>query len=117
MERLQSDTEKILAISQSMIQPNHPYHGFTHGNRGTLIVNPKRQNIDMLAELRRFYEEFYSANVMCLCVSGGILWDCNKGEPSGLICDLILRQENNIFVGRSLVMVTVNQGLKDCIFR
>ena len=69
MERLQSDTEKILAISQSMIQPNHPYQGFTHGNRGTLIVNPRRQNINMLAGLRKFYEEYYSANIMCLCVS------------------------------------------------
>ena len=69
MEGIQRDSEKISSILTSMLQPNHPYHGFSCGNRESLVVNPKKQNIDTLAELRKFYDKYYSANLMCLCVS------------------------------------------------
>ena len=69
MEGIQKDSEKICSILTSMLQPNHPYHGFSCGNRESLVVNPKKQNIDTLAELRKFYDKYYSANLMCLCVS------------------------------------------------
>ena len=69
MEGLQKDSEKISSIMTSLLQPDHPYFGFSCGNRESLVVNPKKQNVDVLAELRKFYDKYYSANLMCLCVS------------------------------------------------
>lgn len=69
MEGLQKDSEKISSIMTSLLQPDHPYFGFSCGNRESLVVNPKKQNVDVLAELRKFYDKYYSANLMCLCIS------------------------------------------------
>ena len=68
MEGLQSDTQKLESILISLIQSDHPFNRFTTGNMETLLEkHVKDGNISQ--ELRKFYEQFYSASCMCLCVS------------------------------------------------
>ena len=69
MESLQSDSEVLTQICQSIIQTDHPFNRFTMGNKETLVNAPKRNGVDYLEELREFHGRYYSANLMCLCVS------------------------------------------------
>ena len=68
MEGLQSDTQKLEAIYISLIQSDHPFNRFTSGNKETLLEKQEDAE-DITQELRKFYEQYYSANLMYLCVS------------------------------------------------
>lgn len=51
------------------INPAHPLSNYVMGgNKRTLRTNPQSQNIDVLAAVHDFFNKYYSANLMKLCV-------------------------------------------------
>ncbi|KAL7067188.1 putative insulinase [Cryptosporidium serpentis] len=49
---------------------SHPIHKFTTGNKETLETIPKYKNIDVYEELLKFYDKYYSSNIMCALLYG-----------------------------------------------
>ncbi|ORX53679.1 hypothetical protein DM01DRAFT_1336212 [Hesseltinella vesiculosa] len=69
-KNLQSDSWRVAQIEKSLSNKNHPWHKFETGNLETLMGSPKKQGLDIRDELLRFHSNYYSANIMKLCVLG-----------------------------------------------
>uniref|UniRef100_A0A7S3Q5Z2 Insulysin n=1 Tax=Chaetoceros debilis TaxID=122233 RepID=A0A7S3Q5Z2_9STRA len=54
---------------------HHPFANFSWGNRQSLVDLPKENNIDMMKELRKFYNAHYYAQNMSLVVIGAYSLD------------------------------------------
>ncbi|KAL3533780.1 hypothetical protein ACH5RR_007301 [Cinchona calisaya] len=67
-KNLLSDVWRMSQIDKHLSSKDHPYHKFSTGNWDTLEVRPKEKGIDTRQELLKFYEEYYSANIMHLVV-------------------------------------------------
>ncbi|XP_037495283.1 insulin-degrading enzyme-like 2 isoform X2 [Jatropha curcas] len=55
-------------LQKHLSDHDHPYHKFNVGNLESLENQPKEKGLDIRAELIKFYEENYSANLMHLVV-------------------------------------------------
>ncbi|XP_076245093.1 insulin degrading metalloproteinase isoform X2 [Calliopsis andreniformis] len=64
------DTWRLDQLEKSSADPKHPFSKFGTGNRETLEIIPKQKGINVREELIKFYETFYSSNLMSLCVLG-----------------------------------------------
>ncbi|KAJ2330806.1 metalloprotease, partial [Coemansia sp. RSA 2681] len=53
----------------------HPYSGFNVGNTETLMGAAKELGLDLREELIKFYEKYYSADIMRLVVVGNYSLD------------------------------------------
>ncbi|QID86943.1 metalloprotease [Saccharomyces pastorianus] len=69
-KNLQNDIWRIYQLDKSLTNPNHPYHKFSTGNIETLGESPKENGLNIRDELLKFHKDFYSANIMKLCVLG-----------------------------------------------
>ena len=69
-KNLQNDMWRSFQLSKALCRPDHPFHKFGSGNQETLGEGPKKEGIDLRAELLSFHENYYSANVMKLVVLG-----------------------------------------------
>ena len=69
-KNLATDTWRIDQLEKSSADPNHPFSKFGTGNKQTLDVIPKKKGINVRQKLLEFHENFYSANIMALCVLG-----------------------------------------------
>ncbi|XXQ37960.1 Insulin-degrading enzyme [Plasmodiophora brassicae] len=70
-KNLQNDTWRIHQLRKSTAnQKMTAITKFGTGNLQTLSTVPASQGIDTRAALIKFYETFYSSNVMCLCIYG-----------------------------------------------
>uniref|UniRef100_A0A1J3JW63 Zinc-metallopeptidase, peroxisomal n=2 Tax=Noccaea caerulescens TaxID=107243 RepID=A0A1J3JW63_NOCCA len=69
-KNLLSDTWRIRQLQKHLSREDHPYHKFSTGNMETLHVRPEARGIDTRSELLKFYDEYYSANIMHLVVYG-----------------------------------------------
>ncbi|XP_071554221.1 insulin-degrading enzyme-like isoform X2 [Temnothorax nylanderi] len=69
-ENLTNDEWRFIALETLSVKPDHPYSKFSLGNRETLSKIPKEKNINVRNRLLEFYETYYSANIMSLCVLG-----------------------------------------------
>ncbi|CAO3590985.1 unnamed protein product [Absidia cylindrospora] len=69
-KNLQSDAWRVAQIEKTLTDPHHPWHKFETGNLETLMETPKRLGLDVREELLRFHNDYYSANIMRLCVLG-----------------------------------------------
>ena len=81
-DSLQSDSNRHQQFFCSLALPNHPLRNFpwgtieSHdnhvitcvGNRETLKVVPSEKGVDVVENLRKFYELYYSASYMTLTV-------------------------------------------------
>ncbi|TGZ56631.1 Insulin-degrading enzyme, partial [Temnothorax longispinosus] len=68
-ERLTDDEWRFeQALVKLSIKPDHPYSKLNIGNKKTLNETPKKDNIDVKDRLKKFYEKYYSANIMSLCI-------------------------------------------------
>ncbi|XP_057329083.1 insulin-degrading enzyme-like [Microplitis mediator] len=67
---LNDDDARIDQIVRSSIDPKHPYAKFFTGNKNTLIDKPKEMGINIRSELIKFYQRWYSSNLMALTVFG-----------------------------------------------
>ncbi|XP_024189601.1 insulin-degrading enzyme-like 1, peroxisomal [Rosa chinensis] len=69
-KNLLSDGWRMNQLQKHLSAANHPYHKFSTGNWDTLEVQPKAKGLDTRHELIKFYEEYYSANIMHLVIYG-----------------------------------------------
>ncbi|XP_071560396.1 insulin-degrading enzyme-like isoform X2 [Temnothorax nylanderi] len=67
-ELLTKEEYRLIALEKLSIKPDHPYSKFDAGNKETLDEIPKKLKINVGTELRKFYEKYYSANIMSLCI-------------------------------------------------
>tara|TARA_R110002049_G_scaffold25549_9_gene89570 strand:- start:5037 stop:7901 length:2865 start_codon:yes stop_codon:yes gene_type:complete len=64
---LKSDSRRNLDVLQEVMNPEHPYSQFSVGSLDTLA---DREGSSIRDELIRFYDDYYSANIMRLAVLG-----------------------------------------------
>lgn len=69
-KNLQNDIWRMYQLDKSLSNTDHPYHKFSTGNLQTLHEIPSAKGINVRDELLSFYKNFYSANLMKLCVLG-----------------------------------------------
>lgn len=69
-KNLQNDIWRIYQLDKCLSNFDHPYHKFSTGNLTTLGTNPTAKGLNIRDELLKFYNEYYSANLMKLCVIG-----------------------------------------------
>ncbi|KFK34996.1 hypothetical protein AALP_AA5G220700 [Arabis alpina] len=69
-KNLLTDSRRMSQLQKHLSREDHPYHKFGTGNMETLQVRPKAKGIDTRSELIKFYDEYYSANIMNLVVYG-----------------------------------------------
>ena len=65
-----NDYRRLFQLSKCLSDPGHSYSKFGTGNRQTLSTTPKENNVDVRELLLAFHKEFYSANIMKLCILG-----------------------------------------------
>ncbi|TMW67012.1 hypothetical protein Poli38472_012128 [Pythium oligandrum] len=70
MNYLQDDYWRMNQLHHTLGNPKHPFHRFGVGNLKTLSETPKERGIDVRAALLKYYETYYSANMMRLVVYG-----------------------------------------------
>ncbi|KAI9321267.1 Metalloenzyme, LuxS/M16 peptidase-like protein [Dichotomocladium elegans] len=66
----QQDSWRMFQLEKTLSNPNHPYCHFGTGNLDTLFEDPKKKGLDIRSELLKFHENYYSANIMKLCILG-----------------------------------------------
>ncbi|KAA8494009.1 Insulin-degrading enzyme [Porphyridium purpureum] len=67
-KNLQSDAHRLFQLRKSMASLSHPYHKFGTGSLATLGEMPAEKNISVRDALLAFHDEYYSANLMHLCI-------------------------------------------------
>ena len=70
-------------ILKMLANPNSTYSDFNTGNVDTLWNIPLKKGINISAELRKFYDKYYSSSIMKLVVIGNITVD----ELESLVID------------------------------
>jgi len=69
-KNLQSDLWRGFQLDKGLCDASHPYAQFGTGNLATLWDEPRARGVDIRAELLKFHERYYSANMMKLVVLG-----------------------------------------------
>tara|TARA_B110000208_G_scaffold40315_1_gene53405 strand:+ start:214 stop:3801 length:3588 start_codon:yes stop_codon:yes gene_type:complete len=67
---LQDDAWRLQRLIQSKADAKHPWSRCCDGSLRTLRDEPNASGVDVLAELRTFYDAFYTGGAMKLVVSG-----------------------------------------------
>lgn len=69
-KNLQSDMWRSYQLMKSLAKTNHPYSKFSTGNLKTLKESVELQQLNIRELLLDFYQTYYSANLMKVCVYG-----------------------------------------------
>ncbi|XP_024886962.1 insulin-degrading enzyme-like isoform X2 [Temnothorax curvispinosus] len=69
-EYLTKDIRLLFQLHKLSVKPDHPYSKFSTGTRETLSKISKEKNINVRNRLLEFYDIYYSANIMSLCILG-----------------------------------------------
>lgn len=67
---LDSDSRRTHYVDKETCDQAHDYHKFNIGNKKTLKEIPEANKINVRQELLNFHSNFYSSNIMTLCVLG-----------------------------------------------
>ncbi|GFO42675.1 insulin-degrading enzyme [Plakobranchus ocellatus] len=67
---IQNDHRRLFQLEKSLSRPDHDFNKFGTGNKETLDEIPKSKGIDIREELLKFHSQYYSSNIMGLCVVG-----------------------------------------------
>ncbi|KAJ1975798.1 metalloprotease [Dimargaris xerosporica] len=73
---LKQENMSIKLLERNFFKPREHMTHFKTGNRETLLVNPPKLGLDIHQEAQRFYDTYYSSNLMKLVVLG------NQGLPT-----------------------------------
>ncbi|PRP86258.1 insulin-degrading enzyme [Planoprotostelium fungivorum] len=92
-----SDSWRYTAISHSIAEPSHPYSQFVVGNLKSLRDDPKDKGIDVRAFLIDFYNKYYSANVMKLCVLGNETLDELEAMVTPMFAPVVNRNISKLY--------------------
>ncbi|KAL6254451.1 hypothetical protein P5V15_014499 [Pogonomyrmex californicus] len=87
-KNLANDIWRINQLEKSSACPDHPFSKFGTGNRETLDIIPKQKGINVRDRLLEFYEKYYSANIMSLCVLGKESLDELENMVVDLFCEV-----------------------------
>ncbi|CCH58595.1 hypothetical protein TBLA_0A08050 [Henningerozyma blattae CBS 6284] len=69
-KNLQNDYWRLYQLGKSLSNHEHPYHKFSTGSKLTLLENTETLNLNIREELIKFYNKWYSSNIMNLCIIG-----------------------------------------------
>lgn len=67
-KNLQNDFRRSISVLRILSKENHTFTKFCTGNLETLRDIPKKNNTDIYSELLKFYNKWYSSNLMNLVV-------------------------------------------------
>ncbi|KAJ2727413.1 metalloprotease [Coemansia sp. D1744] len=67
---LQSDGWRLKQLMRSVTNPTHPYNHFNIGNLDTLKVAAHTMGKNLHKEVKMFYQQYYSADIMKLAIAG-----------------------------------------------
>ncbi|KAJ1923853.1 metalloprotease [Tieghemiomyces parasiticus] len=73
---LKQENMSIKLLERNFFKPPEKMTHFKTGNRETLLINPPKLGIDIHQEVHRYYETYYSSNLMKLVILG------NQGLPT-----------------------------------
>ncbi|CAK8995286.1 unnamed protein product, partial [Durusdinium trenchii] len=65
-----NDVYRLGQVLNSRANPQHPYHRFGTGNVKTLLEDTAAKGINLRAQLLAYYQRFYRAPLMTLCLIG-----------------------------------------------
>lgn len=65
-----NDAFRLGQVLNSRANPAHPYHRFGTGNFKTLLEDTAAKGINLRAELLAYYQRYYRASLMTLCIIG-----------------------------------------------
>ncbi|XP_077261770.1 insulin-degrading enzyme-like isoform X2 [Temnothorax americanus] len=69
-EYLTRHGRRFIQLEKLSAKPDQPYSKFGTGNGESLSKIPKEKNINVRNRLLEFYNTYYSANIMSLCIHG-----------------------------------------------
>eukprot|EP01035_Chromulina_nebulosa_P017237 gene17237-22763_t len=69
-KNLQSDMWRSYQLFKSLAKPDHPFSYFSTGNLQTLQELPENSGVNVRDLLLEYYNNYYSSNIMKLCVYG-----------------------------------------------
>lgn len=67
-KNLENDSWRLYQLSKSLTNGNHPFNGFSTGNKVTLGEIPTEDGVDVREELLKYHSSRYSANLMRLVI-------------------------------------------------
>ncbi|PAV67315.1 hypothetical protein WR25_15196 [Diploscapter pachys] len=67
---LKNDERRNLQVDKHMSKPGHDYGKFGTGNKKTLMEDARTKGIEPREALLEFHKQWYSSNIMCLCIVG-----------------------------------------------
>ncbi|PAV82976.1 hypothetical protein WR25_18299 [Diploscapter pachys] len=67
---LKNDGWRNMQVDRHMSKPGHDYGKFGTGNKKTLMEDARTKGIEPREALLEFHKQWYSSNIMCLCVVG-----------------------------------------------
>lgn len=67
---MSNDFKRLHQLDKSSSKPDHAYSKFGFGNKFTLYTVPRQNSINVRDEILKFFEQYYSANIMSLSVLG-----------------------------------------------
>ncbi|PVD29637.1 hypothetical protein C0Q70_08892 [Pomacea canaliculata] len=67
---LQNDAWRLFQLDKSLCRPGHDFGKFGTGNKDTLLTQTLAAGVDVRNELLNFHKQYYSSNIMGLCVVG-----------------------------------------------
>ncbi|XP_057299045.1 nardilysin-like [Hydractinia symbiolongicarpus] len=68
-ESLPDDQSRLFAIMACLARKDHPFSKFTTGNKISLSSQPKKQGINVMKQLREYFNKFYLATPVTLSIS------------------------------------------------
>ncbi|KAJ1912929.1 metalloprotease [Mycoemilia scoparia] len=67
-KNIPEDSRRLFQLHREFADPHHPLNGFFSGNYQTLYENAKSRGENLRQVLIKFYEKYYSADIMKLCI-------------------------------------------------
>ncbi|CAI5452084.1 unnamed protein product [Caenorhabditis angaria] len=86
---LKNDAWRFLQVDRSRSKPGHDYGKFGTGNKQTLLEDARKKGIEPRDALLNFHKQWYSSNIMTLCVIGKESLDELEGYLGTLEFDAI----------------------------
>ncbi|PAV86514.1 hypothetical protein WR25_24247 [Diploscapter pachys] len=70
LKNLKNDGWRNMQVDRHMSKPGHDYGKFNTGNKKTLMEDARTKGIEPREALLEFHKQWYSSNIMCLCIVG-----------------------------------------------
>ncbi|VDN22157.1 unnamed protein product, partial [Cylicostephanus goldi] len=92
---IKSDGWRKLQVERYLSKPGHDYGKFGTGNKKTLMDDAREKGIEPREALLKFHKEWYSSNLMSLCIVGAESLDEMEASLGTLGFDAILNKKVN----------------------